>query len=185
MKQTLSRMIFFGGVLIVAVVLVHRANSLPALAAATVVDVNASSMNVADTELALAHGAFHGPVLVDQTACTMAAVQCSGSGGISGELPGTTNRNPVALTFELLDAAGNPITGVTQSSVIIDTARVPAGGAGLTYAGCSSCFQENRPGVYTIFVQPIGMNNWKSGNYVVILRGAGVTPRALVQITIP
>lgn len=136
-----------------------------------------------------ATGAFAIPnvtVRVDHEYCATGGVQCSGTGLTPGVAVANTNRNPVRVAIQVMEA-GAPVTTVTDPSITIVSPLFPAGGSAVMKYACTSCFLNVGNGIYTIFLNPIGTGNWKSGSYFVqvLVTTASGTARELIRIDIP
>ena len=124
-------------------------------------------------------------VVVDESYCASAGVQCSG-GGHTAAPAGPTNHNPVRLGLQVLQG-GAALNGLSSGRFTTANPFVPAGGPAVTRVVCANCFQAGANGLYAIFVHPAPAVNWKSGSYFVQIRvNLGATQlRALAEIEIP
>jgi hypothetical protein len=80
-----------------------------------------------------------------------------------------------------------PVINLTSAEINLVAPIAPPGGSAVVKRSCPTCFLNAGSGLYVIFVNPFGTDNWKSGSYYLQLQvtvGA-VTHRALAQIEIP
>jgi hypothetical protein len=150
-------------------------------------DQNAAALEAAANGGSATFGPIAVTVQVDPQYCRTGGVQCVGATLTPGVAAANTNRNPVRLGIQVLNAAGLPVNGLTDAQINVINNFVPAGGPGLGQFSCGTCFQSAGNGMYAIFIRPIPAVNWKSGSYFVQVQvtvGA-TTHRALAQIEIP
>jgi hypothetical protein len=74
------------------------------------------------------------------------------------------NREPNYIVVSVMDAAGQPILGLTPSNFAVDATIVGPGGS---LVDIQSAIQHNRmAGIYLLMVVPIKDYTWKSGMYI-------------------